>query len=69
MKSNVGGIDRVLRGVVGIALVLAGFLLGLTSPWNWVAMGAGAVMVLTSVVKFCPLYPILGVNTCCKKDA
>ncbi len=69
MKANVGGIDRVLRGVVGLALVAAGFLAGLASPWNWVAIGAGAVLVLTALMRFCPFYPLLGINTCgeCKE--
>ncbi|OIO66244.1 MAG: DUF2892 domain-containing protein [Zetaproteobacteria bacterium CG_4_9_14_3_um_filter_49_83] len=67
MKANVGGIDRILRGVVGAALILAGLLAGIAEPWNWVAVGAGAVFVLTSLIKFCPLYPLLGFNTCGKQ--
>lgn len=71
MKANVGGIDRILRGLLGIVLLAAGFLAGLAAPWNYVAMGAGAVMLITSMVSFCPLYPILGLSTCkkCSSDS
>jgi len=64
MKTNVGGIDRTIRLVAGLALIAVGALGLVASPWNIVAMGAGAVFVLTSVVSFCPLYTILGINSC-----
>jgi len=64
MKANVGGIDRVIRLLTGLALIAFGVLGSLAAPWNMVAIGAGAVFVLTSVVSFCPLYTILGINSC-----
>ncbi len=65
MKLNVGGIDRVLRIVVGLALVAWALLLG--GPiWAWI----GIVPLATGLIGFCPLYPMLGMNTCgAKKDA
>jgi len=64
MKSNVGGIDRIVRILGGIALLLVGLLAGLTSPWNYVAMAAGGIFALTGLMKFCLLYTILGINSC-----
>ena len=59
MKSNVGGIDRVLRIVVG--LVLIGLAATNTAGWwGWL----GAVPLLTGLFSFCPLYTLLGVNSC-----
>ncbi len=69
MKANVGGIDRILRGLMGVVLLSAGFLAGLASPWNYVAMGVGAVMLVTALFRFCPLYPILGISSCKKCDS
>jgi len=66
MKANVGTIDRVLRLVAGAALIAFGYMGGLASPWNAVAIGAGSVFVLTALIKFCPLYSLLGINTCSK---
>jgi len=64
MKANVGGIDRIVRLLAGLGLIVVGALGLVASPWNMVAMGAGAVFVLTSVISFCPLYTILGINSC-----
>jgi len=64
MKANVGGIDRIVRLLAGLALIAVGVLGLVASPWNIVAMGAGAVLTLTSVISFCPLYTILGINSC-----
>ncbi|ATX78714.1 Protein of unknown function (DUF2892) [Mariprofundus aestuarium] len=67
MKANVGSIDRILRLVAGAAVIALGYMGGLESPWNVVAIAAGSVFVLTALIKFCPLYPILSINTCGKK--
>jgi hypothetical protein len=59
MKSNVGGIDRILRIVLGLALIgmtLAGFI----GVWGWI----GIVPLLTGAVGFCPLYPLIGFSSC-----
>ncbi len=67
MKANVGGIDRIVRLLAGIALIVAGAMGLLSAPWGYVAMGVGAVFALTSVISFCPLYVVLGVNSCPRK--
>ncbi|MDX8408309.1 MAG: DUF2892 domain-containing protein [Mariprofundaceae bacterium] len=69
MKANVGTIDRAIRALAGLALIAFGFAGGLAAPWNFVAMGVGAVFTLTAIIRFCPIYPILGMNTCGKKEA
>jgi len=62
MKSNVGGIDRILRIVLG--LVLIGLTLtGTIGVWGWI----GVVPLATGFMSFCPLYSMIGVNTCPKK--
>jgi hypothetical protein len=64
MKSNVGGIDKILRLVVGLGLV-AWALVGGGPVWAWI----GVVPLLTAVTGFCPAYTLLGMNTCpMKKD-
>jgi len=64
MKANLGGLDRIVRLVAGLALIAVGALGMVAAPWHYVAMGAGAVFTLTSVISFCPLYTILGINSC-----
>ena len=59
MKSNVGGIDRVLRIVLG--LVLLGLTMaGQIGVWGWV----GIVPLATGALGWCPPYSLLGINTC-----
>lgn len=59
MKVNVGGIDRILRiaaGLVLIALTLAGTI----GAWGWI----GVLPLATGLLKICPAYSLIGVNTC-----
>ena len=59
---NVGGIDRILRIVIGLALILgAPQLLGYVgSNWAWI----GLLPLLTGLFRFCPAYKLIGANTC-----
>ncbi|MBL8315345.1 MAG: DUF2892 domain-containing protein [Rubrivivax sp.] len=59
MKSNVGGIDRILRIVIGLALI-ALTLTGTIGVWGWI----GVVPLLTAGLGICPLYSVLGFSTC-----
>lgn len=62
MKSNVGGLDRVVRIVVGAALIA--WVLFANGPlWAWV----GVVPLATAFFNFCPAYSLLGINTCKRK--
>ena len=58
-KSNVGGIDRILRIVLGFALI-ALTLTGTIGAWGWI----GVVPLLTAALGTCPAYSLLGLNTC-----
>jgi Protein of unknown function (DUF2892) len=59
MKSNVGGIDRILRIVIGLVLI-ALTLTGMIGVWGWV----GLVPIATAAMGFCPLYTVLGFSSC-----
>lgn len=62
MKPNVGGIDRTLRIVVGLALIgLAAT--GTVGLWGWV----GVVPLATGAIGWCPPYALFGWNTCATK--
>jgi len=56
---NEGTIDRLLRTGLGVALIAMVFI-GPQTPWGWL----GLVPLITGVVGFCPLYRLVGVNTC-----
>lgn len=59
MKFNIGGIDRTLRILVGLALIALAAT-GTVGWWGWL----GVVPLLTGLMRFCPLYTLLGLNTC-----
>ncbi len=58
MKTNVGSVDRVLRIVVGLALIALTFV-GPKLIWGWI----GVVPLATALVGWCPAYSLIGVST------
>ena len=63
-KTNVGGVDRTLRIVAGLALI-ALTVTGTIGAWGWI----GIVPLATGAFSTCPLYSALGFNTCPMKKA
>ena len=66
--SNVGNVDRVIRFVAGAALIVAPYIVT-SSIWanpatHWGAVAVGGVLVATATSRICPLYSLIGVNTC-----
>ena len=61
MKANVGGIDRILRIVVGIAVLSLFFVLEGNAKW-WALVGLDPAR--NGPDNFCPLYSIFGIRTC-----
>lgn len=61
MTRNLGRLDQAIRVLAGLALIA----FGLTdqSPWRWLGL-VGIVLVVTGLVRFCPLYRLVGVKTC-----
>ncbi|MDR5891357.1 MULTISPECIES: YgaP family membrane protein [Halomonas] len=59
MKSNVGGIDKIARIVVGALLILLA-LTGAIGAWGWI----GVLPLATGLFNFCPAYSLFGINTC-----
>ena len=59
MTRNEGNLDRALRIIAGLVLISLVFL-GPQTPWGWI----GLVPLVTGLVGMCPVYSILGINTC-----
>jgi hypothetical protein len=59
MKVNEGTPDRVIRIVVGLALISLVFV-GPQTPWGWI----GLIPLVTGAVGWCPAYSLLGMSTC-----
>lgn len=59
MTCNVGGIDRVLRIIVGLVLIALVFY-GPQTKWGWI----GVIPLATGLIGWCPPYALLGLSTC-----
>ncbi|MDA3808890.1 MAG: DUF2892 domain-containing protein [Spirochaetaceae bacterium] len=64
---NMGTIDRIIRTVLGLALVIAGVALQLTSGQFWWLAIPGVVFLFTASISICPIYMPFGISTL-KKD-
>lgn len=61
MQKNVGSIDKILRIVIGLGLLSLLFVL--EAPMKYLGL-IGIVPLFTSLMGWCPLYTLLGLNTC-----
>ncbi|TVP51920.1 MAG: DUF2892 domain-containing protein [Halomonas sp.] len=59
MSRNVGGIDKILRILIGVALIVLA-LTGTIGVWGWI----GVLPLATGLFNFCPAYKLIGLNTC-----
>jgi hypothetical protein len=57
---NIGSTDKILRIILGVALI-AGALMGM-GVWMWI----GVIPLATGLLNTCPLYSLIGINTCPK---
>ncbi len=62
MQKNIGGTERVIRVLVGLAITSLAFV-GPASPWAFL----GLVPAATGLIGWCPPYAMFGINTCKKK--
>ena len=66
MIKNVGGLDRIVRIVLGLVLLAYAIPIGFPhTGWNWVGW-IGVVPLLTAFAGSCPLYSMIGVSTCAR---
>jgi hypothetical protein len=63
MKKNMGGADRMIRFIIAIAVAALYYFNVIEGTLAYVLLAFAAIFVLTSFVSFCPLYPLIGLNT------
>ena len=65
MKTNVGVLDRAVRVIAGLALMVLAAL-DVIGAWGWL----GVIPLLAGLFRYCPLYSLLGISSCsgnCKR--
>ncbi len=70
MKTNMGGTDRLIRVSVAIIVALLVYFDMVSGTLAYILMALAGIFVLTSLVSFCPIYAVFGMDTCkiAKKD-
>jgi len=63
MKKNMGGADRMIRIIFAIVVAVLYYMEIISGTLGTVLIVAAAVFLLTSLINFCPLYTVLGINT------
>ena len=68
MKKNMGGLDRIVRLVIAAIVGTLCFTGVVQGTLGYVLLALAGIFVLTSFVGFCPLYTLVGLNTCRRKN-
>lgn len=64
MTCNVGGIERPIRIGAGLVAIIIGLFAGLSTALSGAALAVGVILLLIGAMGFCPLFTLLGINTC-----
>ena len=67
MSHNVGGTEQLIRIILGIVLLAAGYFHYLSGTMAIIAYVVGAIALLTGLIRFCPAWSLFGINTCAPK--
>ncbi len=67
MKTNVGSTDKIIRIAAAVVFSVLFFTGTVTGTLGIVLLVAGGILLATSLISFCPLYALFGMNTCPRK--
>jgi hypothetical protein len=67
MKKNVGNADKMIRILIAAVAALLFFTNVVTGTAGLILLAAGGILLVTSLISFCPLYAMLGINSCPRK--
>ncbi|HSQ46564.1 MAG TPA: DUF2892 domain-containing protein [Lutibacter sp.] len=68
MKKNMGSADKLIRVLIAVAIAVLYYLGKIEGTLALVLLAFALIFLLTSLVSFCPLYTIFGINTCKKRS-
>ena len=69
MKKNMGSTDRIIRFLLAAVFAYLYFTGIVSGTFGIILVVLGAIFVITSLVSFCPLYALVGLNTCPAKKS
>ena len=67
MKKNVGNMDKLIRLIVAVVIFILVYTNKVTNPtWEYILLVVALIAAITSLINYCPVYSLLGINTCSK---
>ena len=69
MKVNVGSTDKIIRILLAAVFAVLFFTGTVSGVLGYVLLALGAIFALTSLIGFCPIYALVGLNTCLAKKS
>ncbi len=66
MKKNMGSADKIIRLIIAVTIAILFFTNVITGTLGIILLILSGVFVVTSLISFCPLYTLVGINTCTK---
>ena len=67
MKKNMGGTDKLIRVLLAVIIGVLVYFEVVEDTLAYILLAVAAISVLTSLVGFCPMYGVLGIDSCSKK--
>lgn len=64
MTKNMGNTDKVIRVLIAAAIAVLYYLDKIQGTLAYILMAVAIILLVTSLVNFCPLYKLLGINSC-----
>lgn len=64
MKRNLGNLDKGVRVLIAVTVAILYYFNIIEGTLAYILMAAGIILLVTSLINFCPLYRIIGINSC-----
>ncbi|UTD15516.1 DUF2892 domain-containing protein [Tenacibaculum mesophilum] len=69
MKKNIGNIDKAIRTFIALIIAMLSYFEFITGIFGNILLLLAIILLVTSLINFCPLYKLLGINTCKTKNS
>ncbi|GFD78575.1 DUF2892 domain-containing protein [Tenacibaculum sp. Mcav3-52] len=69
MKKNIGNIDKAIRTFIALIIAMLSYFEFITGIFGNILLVLAIILLVTSLINFCPLYKLLGINTCRTKNS
>ncbi|VXA94751.1 YgaP family membrane protein [Maribacter litoralis] len=64
MRKNLGSTDRFIRLFIAVALLTTFYTETVTGTLGYILAAVAGVLIFTTFISFCPIYSLLGINSC-----